>query len=206
MDPIEAEFVVMDVETTGLFPTRGDRIIEIAGVKIKNGAVVDTMHSMINPERDIPEEARRIHNIDEEMLLTAPTSQELLPRFLDFIGGAGLIGHNIKFDMDFLCYQLSLIGRKLHDETPAIDTLKMAKMLMPHLSSFRLAAVANALGVKVGETHRALSDVSITVEVFNNLVIAAQGRNIHTFQDMFKHFSVPKPVFKIKQATQESLF
>lgn len=206
MGPFETEYVVMDVETTGLFPTRGDRILEIAGVKIKNGAIIDSKHSMINPERDIPEEARRIHNITDDMIITAPTASEFLPEFLDFIGGAGLVGHNIKFDMDFLCFQLSLLGRKLHDETPALDTLKMAKMLMPHLGSFRLSSVANALGVKVGETHRALADVNITVEVFHNLLIAAQSRNILTFQDVYRHFSVPKPVFKIQQTGQESLF
>jgi DNA polymerase III epsilon subunit len=201
-----AEYVVIDVETTGLYPQRGDRIIEIAGLRIKNGTVVETLHSMINPERDIPDEARRIHNITNEMILTAPTAAEFLPQAVEFIGGACLVGHNIKFDLDFVCCQLSFCGRRLRHETPALDTLKMAKELMPHLGSFRLTSVANALGVKVTEAHRALADVQTTAEIFKSLLHLATKQNLTTFQEIHQKFSVLKPVFHIDQPRQESLF
>jgi len=146
MNTKQTEYVVFDVETTGLFPQRGDRIVEIAAVRVKNWKIVDTFEFLINPQRDLPIEAQNINNISEDMLAGAPTADKVLPKMIDFTRGACLVGHNIKFDLNFLCYQLSLIGRKLKEETPAIDTLKMAKELLPHLTSFRLAHVAHSLG------------------------------------------------------------
>ncbi|MBF0532167.1 MAG: hypothetical protein HQL23_03615 [Candidatus Omnitrophica bacterium] len=206
MKATETEFVVFDVETTGLFPERGDRIIEIAGIKMKNGKIVETISSFINPQRDLPIEAQRVNNITVDMLDGAPVAEDFLPKFAEFIGGACLAGHNVKFDLDFVCYQLSLMGRKLKDETPAFDTLKMAKTLMPHLGSFRLQSIAVALGVKVAETHRALADVQLTCGILNRLLGIAEARNIKTFQDIHNLFSVQKPFFKIKRDQQEMLF
>lgn len=200
------EYVVFDVETTGLSPQSGDRIVEIAAVRVKNWEVVGTFESLINPERELPEEAQRIHNITEDMIAAAPTADEVLPKIIDFTGGACLVGHNIKFDLNFLCFQLSLIGRRLRDETPAIDTLKMAKELLPHLTSFRLSHVAHSLGAKIETTHRALPDVILTASVMSRLLAIAQDQNIHTFKSLHKHFGVPKPNFKIEQMNHEFAF
>ncbi len=128
MNARQTEYVVFDVETTGLSPQRGDRIVEIAAVRVKDWKIVDTFESLINPERELPVEAQQIHHITEEMVKGAPTAEIVLPKMIDFTGGACLVGHNIKFDLNFLCFQLSLIGRKLREETPAMDTLKMAKL------------------------------------------------------------------------------
>ena len=130
MNAKKAEYVVFDVETTGLSPQGGDRIVEIAAVRVKNWEVVDIFESLVNPQRELPADAQRIHSITKAMIAEAPTADEVLPRMIDFTGGACLVGHNIKFDLNFLCFQLSLIGRKLKEETPAIDTLKMAKELL----------------------------------------------------------------------------
>ena len=202
----EIECVVFDVETTGLSPVSGDRIIEIAAVKVKNGEIVDSFESFIQPGRDIPVEASRIHNITEDMVADAPQRDEVLPQILQFIGGACLVGHNIKFDLDFLCYELSLIGRRIHEGTPTIDTIKMAKRLLPQLSTYRLSNLAQYFGANVQETHRALSDVKLTVMVVTRLLDLAVKQGISSPSDIFKEFGVTKPNFKIQEASQDVLF
>ena len=140
------------------------------------------------------------------MVAKAPTAAVVLPQMIDFTRGACLVGHNVKFDLNFLCFELSLIGRKLKDETPAIDTLKMAKELLPHLTSFRLPHVAHSLGAKIEETHRALPDVKLTASVMMRLLSIAIDQNIHTFKNLHKHFGVPKPNFRIEQVNHEFVF
>ncbi len=206
MNARQTEYVVFDVETTGLSSQRGDRIVEIAAVRVRNGEIVDTFESLVNPQRDLPIEAQQIHHITDAMLAEAPTADKVLPQIINFTGGACLVGHNVKFDLNFLCYELSLIGRKLMEETPAIDTLKMAKTLLPHLTSFRLSHVAHSLGASVETTHRALPDVKLTAMVMKRLMDIATDQNISTFRNIHKHFGVVKPNFKIEQKNHEFIF
>ena len=201
-----AEFIVFDVETTGLSPSDGDRIIEIAAIKYKDLQPIDTFHSLINPLRDIPAGATNVNQITGEMLIGAPTAEQFLPGIIDFIGGGCVVGHNVKFDLNFLCYELSLNGRKLREETPAIDTLKMARALIPYLSSYKLSHIAGALGITIGETHRALSDTKLTAEVLMRLMDIAGDRNIDGLQEFCRQFSVEKPVFRVTQMSQDLLF
>ena len=205
MEARKTEFVVFDVETTGLSPKDGDRIIEIAAVKVRNFNVVDQFHTLINPKREIPEQAQRVNNITPDMVVNAPYSSQVLPEFLDFIGGACLCGQNVKFDLDFVCFELSLAGYKMHDHTPALCTIKMAKYFMPHLSTFRLANLAQSFGVKVGLTHRALADVELTVEVFKHLMTLAEDQGMSRLSDLLKDFGVQKPVYKLAQQ-QDTFF
>lgn len=201
------EFIVFDVETTGLSALDGDRIIEIAAIKIKDLKPVATFHSLINPLRDVPASATNVNHISEDMLIGAPTAEEFFPGLIDFIGGGCVVGHNIKFDLNFVCYELSLCGRRLREETPAIDTLKMAKALIPYLSSYKLSHVANALGITVGETHRALSDTQLTADVLTRLMDMAADRRIEDLQEFCEQFSVDKPVFRLAaQMSQVFLF
>ena len=201
-----AEFIVFDVETTGLSPSDGDRIIEIAAIKYKDLQPVGTFHSLINPLRDVPAGATNVNQITGEMLIGAPTAEQFLPGIIDFIGGGCVVGHNVKFDLNFLCYELSLNGRKLREETPAIDTLKMARSLIPYLSSYKLSHIAGALGITIGETHRALSDTKLTADVLIRLMDIAGDRNIDGLQEFCQKFSVEKPVFRIAQVSQDLLF
>ncbi|MBP9853616.1 MAG: 3'-5' exonuclease [Candidatus Omnitrophica bacterium] len=206
MKPFDMDCVVFDVETTGLFPKDGDRIIEIAAIKVKNNVVTDTCTFLINPGREIPMEAQRINKITDEMVAGAPTAAEVLPGMIDFIGSASLVGHNIKFDLDFLCYELSLCGRKLRTTTQALDTLKMARMLLPQMNRHRLSNVAQYFGVEILETHRALADVKLTVAVLDRLFFLAHQQGIQTVPDIIKQFGVEKPSFKFEDAGQGSLF
>jgi DNA polymerase III epsilon subunit family exonuclease len=200
------EFVVFDVETTGLSPHDGDRIIEIAAMKVKGLQVVDKFYSLVNPKRRIPSEATNVHQITDEMVADAPTSEEALPRMIEFIGGGCVAGHNVRFDLNFLCHELHLAGRKLNDGTPAIDTLKMSRELLPYLSNHKLAYLARSLGVTVTETHRAMSDVDITVKVMLRLLEMAEEQNLNQVTTFLGRFGVEKPTFKVSQTAQSSLF
>ena len=200
------EFVVFDVETTGLSPTDGDRIVEIAAMKIKDGQVVDKFYSLVNPKRDLPAAATRVNNITGDMVAQAPTAEEVLPKLLSFIAGACVAGHNVRFDLGFLSYELALMGRKLNESTPAVDTLKMAKELLPYLSNYRLSYLARSLGVTVSETHRAMADVELTVQVLFRMIEMASDQNLDKVGKFITQFSVEKPSFKLTSSPQPSLF
>jgi len=206
MDSRKIEFVVFDVETTGLYPTEGDRIIEIAAVKVKNRKVIGTFETFINPRREIPIEAQRINKITPEMIADAPTRDKVFPDMLEFIGGACLAGHNVKFDLDFLCYEMSLLGRKLQNTTPALDTLKLAKLFLPQVSNFRLSTLAQYFGIRIEETHRALADVKLTVDLMYHLLEMAPERGIPSCQELFKECCVALPKYKIEDVVQDMLF
>ena len=201
-----AEIVVFDVETTGLFPQDGDRIVEIAAMKVKGGKVVDQFYSLVNPKRPIPPEATNINQITEDMVADAPTADAVLPRLIDFISGGCVAGHNARFDMGFLCYELSLFGRRLKDDTPVVDTLKMAKGLLPYLSSYKLSYLARSLGVTVTQTHRAMADVELTVAVLLRMMEMAADKNADDVGTFLTKFGVEKPLFKLVQVAQDSLF
>jgi len=200
------EFVIFDVETTGLSPTDGDRIIEIAAVKIKEGRVLNRFYSLVNPQRPIPSQATMVNNITDDMVAEAPLAADILPQMIHFIGGACVAGHNVRFDLNFLCYELALTGRRLHDQTPAVDTLKMARDLLPYLSNHKLAYLARSLGVVVDQTHRAMADVEITVGVFLRLMEMAGDKNLQKVPVFLNQFGIEKPNFKLSQKTQASLF
>ncbi len=202
-----AEFIVFDVETTGLSAIDGDKIVEIAAIKFKDLKPTATFHSLINPLRNIPAAATNVNQITDDMVAGAPTAEEFLPGIIDFIGGGCVVGHNVKFDLNFVCYELSLSGRRLRNETPALDTLKMAKALIPYLSSYKLSHIAGALGITIGETHRALSDTQLTADVLIRLLDMASDRNIEDLQEFCRQFSVEKPVFRLAaQMSQDLLF
>ena len=201
-----AEFVIFDVETTGLSPTDGDRIVEIAAVKVKGNLIVDKFYSLVNPKRSMPSQATLVNNITDDMLVNAPMAEDILPQMIHFIGGACVAGHNVRFDLNFLCYELALIGRRLNDQTPAVDTLKMARELLPYLSNHKLAYLARSLGVVVDQTHRAMADVELTVAVFLRLMDMAGDKNLQKASIFLNQFGVEKPNFRLNQKSQASLF
>jgi DNA polymerase III epsilon subunit family exonuclease len=201
---LDVDYVLFDVETTGLSPLDGDRIIEIAALRFRSGQVLERFCSLVNPGR--PVAAQNVHNITEDMVKDAPSAEEVLPRMVDFLAGSCLVAHNASFDIKFLAYELALHGRKLRPETPVLDTMKMSRTFLPYLASHRMESLAHSLGVPVGTTHRAMADVEILAGVFKRLLSMAGDYNIHQLQDMITHFGVEKPKFRIASAAQPSLF
>lgn len=167
---IDQEFVIIDVETTGLSPLSGDRIVEVAALKVKGLKPVSQFYSLVNPEREISWGAYQVNGISQEMVATAPVARQVLPQFVKFVGRAHLVGHNIKFDLGFLMNEFSLLDLDFSDEIKTHDTMLMARSILPELRSYSLANVARALNIVAIQQHRAMADVHLTFEVFRRLI------------------------------------
>ena len=163
--------IVFDTETTGLDPSQGHRIIEIGCVELVNLVPTgNVFHQYLNPERDIPEEATRIHGLTEEFLKSHPVFKEIIQEFLDFIGEATLVAHNAEFDMRFINWELNNAG---HQEIPmsrTVDTLQLARSRFPG-SPNNLDALCKRLGVDNSNRtkHGALLDSEILAAVYLEL-------------------------------------
>ncbi len=205
-DPIHnTEFVIFDVETTGLSPRWGDRLIEIAGLRLKKMKPVGRFESLVNPRRLISPGAMAVNGISQDMVDGAPAADEVLPRFLAFARGACLVAHNARFDVGFLNSELSLTGGRLDLEAPVIDTLKMARLLLPGLGRYSLAVVARFFGAVQQQTHRAMSDVMLTYEIFAPLLSLAGERKINDIQDLAAHFGYTSHTAQKEKLTMDIL-
>lgn len=159
----EAEFVVVDIETTGFSPI-GDDIIEIGAVRVKAGNVAERLHSFVRPSKPIPPEVQRLTGITQQMVEDAPEAVAALRKFFEFARGAILVAHNAAFDFGFLRYH----GRKHFGDLPdyaVLDTLMLSRALLPNLRSFSLENVCREVGVRLSEHHRADADAEATAEV-----------------------------------------
>lgn len=162
--------VVFDVETTGLSPGNGDRVIEIGAVAIQDKGVAEEFHSLINPGRPIPEAVQKIHGITNEMLAGKPRSQEVLPLFHKFIGRSPLIAHNARFDVNFLKFEFQRLGLKLTNRY--LCTLEISRKLHPKLPNHRLETVYSYLFGSMKNDirrHRALDDARLTARIWLEL-------------------------------------
>lgn len=162
------EYVVFDLETTGLSPWGGDEIIEIGAMKIFGSEIdeVNFFHSLVNPKRLIPPEASRVNGISNEMVANAPILEEVLPRFLDFIGSSWLVAQNAKFDMSFL--MKSLVQFKMSRNMEVYDTMIFSRRCFPAETSHNLDIICQRLGLVITpeERHRSLGDVKLTAKAF----------------------------------------
>lgn len=151
------DYVVFDLETTGLRPEM-DEIIELSGIKVRNGQAVEEFSTLINPGIPIPHAATSVNGITDSMVAEAPSLAEALASFLDFIGNDILVGHNIHtFDMNFLyAGARKALGRKV--ENDYVDTLPLARCCLPSLYRHRLTDVAAHFHIETKGAHRALND------------------------------------------------
>ena len=176
-------FVVFDTETTGLRPEAGDRVVSLAGVRVRGGIVRrhETFDTLVDPGREVPEESVRIHGITAEMLVGAPRLETALPAFLEFAGPAVLVGHEASFDLRFLEPEARRLGLPSPAESrPVLDTRLLSRSLHGPGESHTLDAVALRLGVMIAGRHSALGDALITAEVLVRLLTLIQKRGILT--------------------------
>lgn len=181
--PIDTEYCVLDIETTGL-SFRTEKITELGAVKYRNGEIVEQFECFVNPEKPIPEEVVNITHITDEMVKEAETIEQILPKFLDFIGDAVIVAHNADFDVGFIKYNAEQYGYKL--ENTYIDTLRLAKDLFPDYKKYKLGLIAEKLGIKVEVAHRALDDVITLVKVFQVMLDMLKEKGAKTVEDMDK--------------------
>ena len=187
----QIEFTIFDVETTGLEPELGERIVEIAAVKIRDRQKLGVFQSLVNPgDKTISPEAFAVNQISQEMLKGAPFINEVLPKFLDFISGSCLASYNAPFDFGFISSELKLIKRSPLAGLQIVDILTMARRMLPSLERYALWFVAKHLGIDSIQEHRALSDVVITVEVFNRLNSILINKGIVDFEQFVSLFGL----------------
>jgi len=164
--------ISFDTETTGLNPRGGDRLVEIGGVELINHIPTGNMcHLYINPERDMPEEAFRVHGLSEEFLSDKPKFAEVADEFLEFVGDGTLVIHNAAFDMGFINMELERAGRRIIPNTQVIDTLDLARRKHP-TGPNSLDALCSRYGIDNSKRvkHGALLDAEILAEVYLELI------------------------------------
>lgn len=158
---------VFDTETTGLDPRKGHRIVEIAGVRIENGIILEerTFSTFVNPERDIPWEAKQINNIEDSDVVNAPTIMTVLPEFLTFAQGSILVAHNAPFDMSFLEAEKECCWGYI-DLPECLCSLQLSRNLYPTAFRHNLDALSEKFKLPPPvDRHRALPDVIQTAKI-----------------------------------------
>ena len=162
------DYVVFDLETTGI-SCLSDRIVEISAIKVRDGLAEDTFTTLVNPKCPIPHSASAVHGITDDMVKDAPEIEEVLPAFLEFAGESVLAGHNIaSFDMRFIDrYSMQLTGTCPGNDY--VDTLPIARLVLPGLPHHRLTDLAAYYGISCEGAHRALNDCRMNYEVYECL-------------------------------------
>ena len=159
---LDDTYVVFDLETTG-FSSKNDKIIEIGAVKIKNGVIVDNFSEFVNPRRPIPYKIIELTGINDDMVRDAEGIEDILPRFLEFIGDSVVVAHNAAFDCSFISKNCNDLG--LDFNPTIVDTVPLCRFLYPELKSVKLNIVAKHLGVKLESHHRAVDDAKATADI-----------------------------------------
>ncbi len=172
---LDGSFVVFDLETTGFSPIN-NRIIEIGAVKVEEGEITERFSTFVNPQVPIPFKIEELTSIRDDMVLDAPTIEEALPEFLKFCEGSVMVAHNAGFDMSF-------IGKNCERQGfpcgyTVVDTVALARVLLPQLNRFKLDTVAKTLKISLENHHRAVDDAACTAEIFVKFIEMLKERGI----------------------------
>ncbi len=160
---LNGKYVVFDLETTG-FSSIQNKIIEIGAVKVENGKITDRFSTFVNPKVPIPFEIEQLTGIKDEMVLDADTIENILPQFLEFCEDCVMVAHNAAFDIGFI--EENCRRQNIEYDFTVMDTVALARVLLPSLNRYKLDSVAKALGVSLENHHRAVDDAGCTAEIF----------------------------------------
>lgn len=180
---LDGDFVVFDLETTGLERGR-NKIIEIGAVKIKDGQITDTFHTLIDPGYGLSDVIKKLTKITDDMLENQPKIEEKLPEFLEFCGDSVLVAHNVGFDVGFLSIEAGNINRSLYNTT--LDTVELSRLLIPasDIKNHKLNTVATHLGINLENHHRAVDDARATGEIFLKLRTLLKEKGIGSLKEI----------------------
>ncbi|MBC7765814.1 MAG: PolC-type DNA polymerase III, partial [Hyphomonadaceae bacterium] len=189
--PLAGEYVVFDIETTGL-RTTDDAITEIGAVRVKDGKILDSFSTFVNPQIPIPYKITELTGITDQMVKNAPPIAEVLPQFLEFCGDAVLVAHNAKFDVGFINAAANRLGVPF---APCyLDTVKLCRELFPELKRHRLNVVAKHLHISLENHHRASDDAKATAEIFIHCIGMLAQQNVVTLHELNTVFKDKKNI------------
>ena len=180
---LDDTYVVFDLETTG-FHAKNNNIIEIGAVKVVGGQITERFSEFVNPKEPIPFRITELTSIRDEDVIDAEDITKILPRFMDFCKGAIMVAHNADFDMSFIKANCERLG--LPCDFTYVDTVALARYLLPSLSKFKLDNVAKAGGVSLEHHHRAVDDAGCTAEIYVKFLEMLKDRGFETLDDVNK--------------------
>lgn len=199
-----SEFVVLDIETTGL-SRQHHKITEIAALKVKEGSIVKEFDTLVNPQVKIPSFITQLTGITDSMVKDADPIEKVLPRFTRFMGDNVLVAHNATFDYGFLNHNSefhlnhSIINEKL-------CTRKLSHRLLPELPSKRLSCICQHFNINNKQEHRAMGDAKATYEIFSRLLEMLKEKGVNDRETLFRFESVPSYKARRILETQQKPF
>ncbi len=191
----ETDFVIFDTETTGLYASRGDRIVSISAVRLREGRIdlSDTFHEFVNPNRSIPAETAVIHGILPRMVDGKPAVEEVLPKFIAYIGSSILVAHHAWLDMTFLNKDMMrLYGFPI--QNPVLDTALLDQAFRSKIfpcfnepkTNNTLVALAERYHVQIAGHHSSFGDALTTAQIFQQMIKQAQKQGICSLKDLLR--------------------
>lgn len=178
---LNEEFIVFDIETTGLSPRKCE-ITEIGAVKIMDNEIIGRFSALINPEVDIPEQITKLTGISNELVKDKPTIGCVLPKFLEFVGDVPVVAHNAKFDTSFI--KEKAMKFNLRFDNTIIDTLSLSRLLLPNLKKHKLDIISEYLQIKLENHHRAVDDAEATAHIFLKFNEMLKEKGVNNFNDV----------------------
>lgn len=180
-ESIGADVAVVDIKTTGFSPLR-EEIIELSAVKIINGKIEDLFQTFVKPSKSVPGKIHELTGIDDLMVRDAPTIDVVIPKFIEFVDDAIIVGHNASFDMGFIEESASKLG--IAFEYKSIDTLALSRLLWPELNGYSLDNITKICGVDLINHHRTIDDARATAEAYLKMVEILTERGIKTIGEI----------------------
>ncbi len=178
---LDDKYVVFDIETTGFSP-KVNKIIEIGAVRVENGKITDKFSTFVNPQVPIPFRIEELTSIKDDMVVGSPTIDVILPQFVEFCKDCIMVAHNADFDMSFILKNCEDLGI---DFSPTyVDTVALARILLPSLNRFKLDTVAKAVGVSLENHHRAVDDAGCTAEIFVKFLPMLKDRGANALAEV----------------------
>ncbi len=182
-------YVVFDLETTGLTPVHHE-IIEIGAVKVQDGEIIDRFSTFVNPRVPISFEIENLTGINDSMVAEAPGVENILPQFLEFCRDCAVVAHNADFDVGFVAHKAQNLG--LEFSPTVVDTVSLARMLLPGLKRFKLDTIARHLNISLENHHRAVDDAECTAYIFLEFVKMLAERGVENL-DQLNETGQPDP-------------
>jgi len=193
----DAETIIFDIETTGL-SVQNCKITEIGAVKIKNGEIIDTFNTFVNPEVPIPAEIVELTSITDEMVADAPKIDQALRMFFDFVGGERklLVAHNADFDTGFIRYAAKECGLPFNN--PYLDTLALSRYINPSLKKHKLDILAEYYELGDFNHHRACDDAAMLAAIYFKMIQSMREQDIKSFDQLKRDMSAKSNPLSLK--------